>query len=52
MRYKCSFVINKFWTDVIFTLQYGLKKIMHNVNRIKPYTSDTDVEDINSKTNH
>ena len=35
------------WNDVSVTLKYVLKKIRHNIRRINPYTSDTNVENIN-----
>ena len=28
------------------TLKYGVIKIRHNISHIKPYTSDTNVEDV------
>ena len=31
----------------MFTLQYGLTNSRHTICHIKPYTSDTNVEDIN-----
>ena len=44
--YKGPFLITKCWTNVTVTLQYGAIKIRHNIICIKPYTSDTNVEDI------
>ena len=32
------------------TLQYGAKKVRHNIHRIKKNASDTYVEDINIET--
>ena len=34
-------------TNGTVTLQYGPAKIRYNIHQIKPYTSDTNVEDIN-----
>ena len=49
--YKSPFVITQLWTNGAFTLQCGGMKIRHNVHRVKPHTSNTNVEYINSKTN-
>ena len=46
MTYKGPFVITQFWNNGTVTLQYGPTKIRYNVRWIKPYTSDTNVEDI------
>ena len=46
MPYNSPFVITQCWTNGVVTLQYGLKK-RHNIHRIKPYKSDTNVEDNN-----
>ena len=42
-------MITQYWTDGTATLQYSPIQIMHNIRQIKPYTSDTNVEDINPK---
>ena len=49
MPYKGPFVIKKCFTNSTVNLQYGPTKIRHNIRRIKPYKSDTKVEDSNSK---
>ena len=45
--YKGPFLITQCWTNGTVTLQYGPKKIRHNIGWIEPYTSDKNVEDIN-----
>ena len=40
------FVITQCWTNDTVTLQYGRIKIGYNIRHIKPYKSDTNVEDI------
>ena len=47
MPYNGWFVITQCWTNVMVTLQYGATKIGHIIHCLKPYTSDTNVEDIN-----
>ena len=47
--YKGPFVITHCFTNSMVTLQYGPTKIRYNIRRIKPYKSDTKVEDYNSK---
>ena len=47
--YNKPHVINLCWTNGTVTLQYGTIKIRHNICRIKLYTSDTNVEDVNPK---
>ena len=41
-----TFVITQCWKNGTLTLQYGPKKIRLNIHLIKPYTFDTNVEDI------
>ena len=48
--FKEPFVITHFWTNGTVTLHYGPTKIRHNILHIKPYKSDTNVEDINPKS--
>ena len=45
--YKGPFVIKQCWTNGTVTVQCGAIKIRYNICRINPYTSDTNVEDIN-----
>ena len=47
--YKEQFVITWCWTNDTLTIQYVHIQIRHNISRIRPYTSDTSVEDINPK---
>ena len=44
--YKVSFVITQCWTNGTVLLHCGAIKIRYNICFIKPYTSDTNVEDI------
>ena len=44
--YNRPFVITQFWTNGMVTLQCGPTTIRHNIRLIKPYTSDTNVEEI------
>ena len=44
--YNRPFVITQCWTNGTVTLQYVLIQIRHIIGWIKPYTSDTNVEDI------
>ena len=46
--YKGPFVITQCFTNVTVNLQCGAIKIRYNIRRIKPYKSDTKVEDYNS----
>ena len=46
------FVIKQFCTNDTITSQCGAIKIRHNIRRIKPYTYDTNVEDIIPETNY
>ena len=39
---------NRVSTNSTVILQYGETKIVYNIRRIKPYKSDTKVEDFNS----
>ena len=41
--YKGPFVITQCWTNGMVTIQCDAIKIRHNIHRIKPYTSDTNV---------
>ena len=45
--YKGPFVVTQCWTNGTVTLRCGSKTIGHNIRRIYPYTSDTNVEYIN-----
>ena len=47
--YNGTFVITQCWTNGTVTLQYGVIQIKHNIRFIKPYTFDTNVEDITPK---
>ena len=40
-------MITQCWTNVTVILQCDTTKSRHNIRRIKPYKSDTNVEDIN-----
>ena len=46
--YNRPFVINKCFINGTVNLKYGPKIIRYNILRIKPYKSDTKVEDSNS----
>ena len=48
MSYNRPFVITQCWTNGTVALQCGPIKIRHNICRIKPHTSDTNFEDINT----
>ena len=41
--YKGPFMITHCWTSGTVTLKCGVIKIKHNIRRIKPYTSDTNI---------
>ena len=45
--YIRQFEITQCWTNGTVTLQCGATAIGYNICRIKPHTSDTNVEDIN-----
>ena len=45
--YKDLFLITQCWTNGTVTLQCGPKNIWHNIRRINPYKSDTNVGNIN-----
>ena len=45
-QYKVQFLMTQCWTNGTVTLQCGANKIRYNICRIKPHTSDTNVEDI------
>ena len=47
--YIGPFLITQFYTNGKVELKYGAKKIRYNIRRIKPYESDTKVEDINTE---
>ena len=44
--YKGPSLITRCFTNGTVDLQYGTIKIRYNIHRIKPYKSDTNVEDI------
>ena len=46
--YKGHFVITQCFTNCTLMLQYGVTEISYNMRCIKPYKSDTKVEDFNS----
>ena len=46
--HKGPFVKIKCFTNGTVTLQYSTTQITYNIRRIKPYISDTEVEDSNS----
>ena len=46
--YKCTFVITHCFTNGTVNLQCGAIQIKYNIRRIKPYKSDTKVENSNS----
>ena len=47
--YKGTFEMTQCWNKSTVTLQCGAIKIGYNIHCIKPYTSDTNVEDIISE---
>ena len=47
--YKGPFVITRCFTNGTVNLRYGPIQIRHNIRQIKPYKSDTNVEDIKIK---
>ena len=49
MPYKGPFVITHCFTNGTVNLQCGAIQITYNIRHIKPYKSDTKVEDPNSK---
>ena len=46
--YNGTFFIMQCWTNGTVTLQCGQIQNRHNIRWIKPYKSDTNVEDINT----
>ena len=50
--YKFPFVIKPFWTYGTVILHCGSIKTMYNIRCIKPYTYDTNIEDINPENNY
>ena len=46
--YTETFLVTQCFTNGTVTLQYGATEIRHNMRPIKPYKSDTNVEDFNS----
>ena len=48
-KYNGPYEIMQCWTNITFTLQGGAIKIKHDLCCIKPYTSDTNVNDIISE---
>ena len=46
--YKGTFLITQCFTNVTVMLQYVPTKIKYNIRRIKPYKSDTKVQDSDS----
>ena len=50
LLFKGPFVKTQCWSNGTVTLQYFPTKIRCNIRRIKPYKSDTNVEDFNPKT--
>ena len=49
--YNSPFLMTQCWANGTATSQCYATKIRHNICRIKPYTSDTNIEDINLETN-
>ena len=47
--YKGKFVITRWFTNGAVNLQYGPTISRYNIRDTKPYTSDTNVENISSK---
>ena len=43
------FLINKFWINFTVSLQSGVTKNRYNIRHIRPYTYDTNIEDINTE---
>ena len=48
---KGPFMINQCCTNGTVILQCSATKMRYNIRPIKPYTSDTCIEDINPETN-
>ena len=48
-QYNGPFLITRCCNNGKVTVKCGAVQIRHNIRRIKPYTSDTNVEDINPK---
>ena len=49
MPYKGPFVMTQCFTNGTVMLKYGATEIRHNICHIKPYKSNTKVEDFNSR---
>ena len=49
MTYNGPFVIMQFCTNGMVVVQYGPIQIRSNICRINPYTSGTNIEDINTE---
>ena len=47
--YTGPFFITQYFTNITVNLHCGTKKIRYNIRHIKPYKSDTKVEEISSK---
>ena len=47
--YNRPFVIRQCFTNGMVKLKCGTTQIMYNISRIKPYKSDTKVDDYSSK---
>ena len=50
MPCNIPFVIEQCYTNITFNLQCSAIQISYNIFPIKPYTFDTNVEDINPET--
>ena len=48
MPHNGTFVITQCFTNDMVKLKYGAIQIMYNIHSIKPYKTDTKVEDSNS----
>ena len=49
MPYKCLFVIARFFTNGLVNVKFGAVQVNYSIRHVKPYKSDTKVEDISSK---
>ena len=47
--YTGQFLITQWFTNGTVNLKYGATEIRNNISYIKPYKSDTQFEDLNSK---
>ena len=47
--YNGPFGITQCWTNSMVTLQCGATKIRYNIRGIKPYSSDTNIDNIISE---